>query len=566
MYADVLRARLLDEQPQRVHLLHRQAGAWYEENGEPAEAVDHAVRGEDFARAARLVEQAMPAMRRNRQDAELRRWLEALPDELVRDSPLLTIGLVGARMVQGQLDGVEERLQDAERWLAANATAPLAGPLRTLPSSIAMFRAGLARMRGDVAGTIEHASRAHEFADETDHLERGSAAALLGLAHWSSGQLDDAHRCYGDAISNLSQAGHLSDVLGCTVALADMEVAQGDLVAAAASLERGLRAAREAAHVPRGTADMHVGLAALHVERQELAAALEHLRQSDALGEHADLPQNAYRSRVTLAQVRQAQGAWDESMQLLEEADRVYDSDYSPDVRPVPALIARAWIARGRLDEARDWARSRDLGTDDELTYLREFEHLTLARLALAEAQRGDSRAAAELGGFLDRLLQAAQLGRRPGAVLEIHVLRALLAQARDDQPAAHEALQAALELAEPQRYVRTLTEHGAPVLRLLRSMTADAYALRLIATFDDRAEAGAPSRQPLPERLSDRELEVLQLLASELGGPDIARHLVVSVHTVRTHTKSIYAKLGVNSRRSAVNRARELELLSRGG
>jgi LuxR family maltose regulon positive regulatory protein len=563
----VLRARLLDEHPERIRELQRRASAWFADNDQPTEAVEHAVRAEDFVLAAALVEKALPSVRRDRRDSELRRWLEALPDELVRASPVLTVAMVGALMAQGVVDGVETRLQDAERLIQASADVPgaLDGQLRTLPSDVAMYRAAQARMLGDVAGTIQHARRAYELSAGTDHLERGAAAALLGLAHWSSAQLDDAHRCYTEALDHLSEVGHVSDVLGCTLALSDMDVARGQLDAAAGVLQRGLRRARETARVPRGTADMHVGLAALHVERNQLDAALRHLTASDELGEHAGLPQNAYRSRVVRAQIRLAQNAPDEALLHLEDAARVFDSDFSPVVRPVEALIARVWIAQGRTDQAQDWAAARRLSADDEPTYVREYEHLTLARLLLARTSEGDSSAAARLAELLDRMRRAAGDQRRPGSVLDTLVLAALLAQQQGDLSRAGTALHAAVELAEPQRYVRTITEHGPPVLRLLRSLAGEhhaSYARRLLESAQAPSPVPVIPRQALPDRLSDRELEVLQLLASDLDGPDIARHLVVSVHTVRTHTKAIYAKLGVNNRRAAVSRARELELL----
>ena len=570
LFADVLRARLLDEDPERHLLLHRRASAWCAEHDQPAEAVDHAVHGEDFERAAELVEQALPALRRDRREAELSRWLEALPSALVAGRPLLTVALVGARMAQGELAGVEGHLQDAERWLELHADDPavLDGPLRLVASNVAMYRAAQARMLGDVAATVEHAQRAHDLSSDADHLERGAAAALLGLAHWSDGRLEEARDGYAEALRHLSAAGHLSDVLGCTLALSDMEIARGDLNAAAEVLGHGLRTAQAAPHPPRGTADMHVALAALHVEHDELDRALEHLAAAGDLGEHAGLPQNAYRSLVVLSQVRVAQGAPDQAVPLLEEAARLHDNDFSPDVRPVPALIARASMAQGRLDQAERWVRSRGLTVDDELSYLAEFEHLTLARLLLRRVEADGAPGAPALGAFLARLRDAAESQGRPGSALEVLVLQALLALRCGDDVRARSLLAEAVERAEPQRYIRTITEHGPPVLRLLRSLPGQhpgSWARRLLEPASAPEAVATIPHQPLPDRLSGRELEVLQLLASDLDGPDIARHLVVSLHTVRTHTKAIYAKLGVNSRRAAVSRARQLELLHRG-
>jgi len=177
LFADVLRARLLDEQPKRVDELHTRASDWYERNGDRHEAIGHAMAGEDFERAANLVELTIPAMRRSRQEATLRRWLEALPDELVRVRPVLSVGYAGVLMVRGEVEGVEARLLDAERWLDTSTTPTRKGPpgepmsrtemvvvdekeFRGLPSAIAMYRAGQALVLGDVAGTIAQARRA----------------------------------------------------------------------------------------------------------------------------------------------------------------------------------------------------------------------------------------------------------------------------------------------------------------------------------------------------------------------------------------------------------------------
>ena len=202
LFADVLRARLLDEQPDRVPELHRRASEWYEQNGDRSEAIRHALAGEDFERAADLVELAIPAMRQERQEATLRRWLEALPDELIRVRPVLSVGVCrDAPGQRGEVEGVEARLRDAERWLdtTADGRRGIDGPdrlamvvvdeeaFRRLPGAIAVYRAALAMALGDVAGTMTHARRALDLVGEDDHLGRGAAAGLLGLAPGRAG-------------------------------------------------------------------------------------------------------------------------------------------------------------------------------------------------------------------------------------------------------------------------------------------------------------------------------------------------------------------------------------------
>ena len=296
---------------------------------------------------------------------------------------------------------------------------------------------------------------------------------------------------------------------------------------------------------------------------------LQHLRMSRDLGEHAGLPQNRYRWRVAMARIRQAQGDLGGALDLLNEAERLYAGDFSPNVRPVPALRARLWVAQGRLGEALGWARERGLSVEDDLSYLREFEHITLARVLLARyAAERAGRLLDEATRLLERLLRAAEEGERTGSVIEILVLQALAHQARGDIPAALASLQRALTLAEPEGYVRIFVDEGPPMASLLTSgrEAGDRPELRpsTAGRHQRRPRARRPVQQGLIEPLSERELDVLRLLGTDLDGPDIARQLIVSLNTVRTHTNHIYAKLGVNNRRAAVRRARELGLLSR--
>jgi LuxR family maltose regulon positive regulatory protein len=446
---------------------------------------------------------------------------------------------------------------------------------RSLPSAIAMYRAGQALVLGDVTGTMTQARRALELVGEDDHLGRGSPAALLGLACWTSGDLDAALGWYVDAMASLEKAGHLSDVIGCSIAVADIRLVQGRLREAMSTYERGLqRATEQAVHALRGAADMHVGMSQLLRERNDLEAAMQHLQAGKELGEDAGLPQNRYRWQVGMAGIKEAEGDQDGALDLLNEAERVYEGDFFPNVRPVPALRARVWVALGRMGEALGWVREQGLSVQDDLSYLREFEHITLARVLLARHTKEPAeRSLHEATRLLERLLQAAEDGGRKGSVIEILVQQALAHQTQGDIPAALASLQRALMLSEPEGYVRVFVDEGPPMAILLRAAARVArgehrgiaanYVRRLLAAVDNNGEI-VPVGQGLIEPLSERELDVLRLLGSDLDGPDIARELVVSLSTVRTHTRNIYAKLGVNNRRTAVRRAEELDLLSR--
>ncbi len=565
------------------------ATAWYAQHGAAEDAIRHALAAEDFEAAADLLEFAVPGLRRSRQEVALLAWLGALPADLLRRRPVLSTAYAYALLASGRMDAVETRLQDAERWLASAAdtpelpAAPPAGmvvanaaELRLLPGMLAVHRAAYALAMGDVAATVQHARRALDFIPAQDQLWHGAAAALLGLAAWTNGDLAAAERSYADSMAEIQRAGHISDALGCALALADIRLAQGRLHAAMRTYEGALQlTAAHGSPSLRGGADMHVGMCEIYCERNELDAATEQLRISQELGELAGLPQNPYRWRVALAHIRTAHGDLDGALALLHEAEHRYAGDFSPNVRPVAALKVRLWLRQGDLGAALAWARDQDLSATDDLSCLREFEHITLARMLLAGYQGGhDQHSLLMALELLARLRQAAEAGGRVRNAIEILLLQALAHQLQGDMPAALAALGRSLALAAPEGYVRLFVDEGLPLSQLLRQAAGrgvmPAYTGKLLAAFGvARAEERrqrtlpvAPAALPLVEPLSQRELDVLRLFDSELSGPEIARELVVALSTVRTHTKSIYSKLNVTSRRAAVKRAAELHLL----
>jgi LuxR family transcriptional regulator, maltose regulon positive regulatory protein len=574
LFADVLHARLLAEQPADLPDLHMRASEWFAARGLVADAVRHALAAEDFDRAGYLMEEALPQIRPTRQDGLLLTWVRSLPEPVVRRSPVLCILSSWSLLMSGDLDAAGSRLDDAEAALAAGAQDPdLAATwadtedLRTAPAAVHVYRAALAQARGDVDGTVRHARHALDLAGPEDHFVRGGANGHLGLAAWAAGNVDEARSTFSDAVRSLHAAGNLVDELDTTIVLADMEVAAGRPSHARRLFERALQTATASgAPYPRATADLHVGLAELDRELDDLPTAEEHLESARVLGERASITENRHRWYVVMAQVHVAQGDNDAAMRLLDQAEALYRHGFYPDVRPIAAMRARVQIAAGDLSSASAWADDQGISVNDQPDYLREYEHLTLIRLMLAQ-QRGEQRAA--VIGLLDRLHGSAVGAGRDGSVREIRVLQALARQAHGDLPEALAALNRSfVDTPEPDSNVRLYLDEGAPMLTLLHHAAAtpdrvvQAHAGRLLERAPTSGEAGAESQQTPGGPLSQRELEVLRLLDSELTGPEIARELYVTLNTLRTHTKRIFTKLDVTTRAAAVRRAHERGLL----
>lgn len=596
LFADVLQARLLQEDSGVIPELHRRASGWYADQGQPEQAVRHALAAGDGTRAADLVELALPDLRRDRREGLVRRWAAELPDDLVANRPVLAVGLAGGLMASNDFADVDRRLHDVEQMLDQPTSELIVldpAELARVPAALDTYRAGLSLVAGDLPGAISHADDALAKAPEGDDLTRAAAAGLAGLANWAMSDIKAAHRSYTACAEGLTRADHIADVLGCSLTLADMELALGRLRDADQTLRRALDladshdragAAEGRGRTMRGTADMLVGLSRCAWHRNDLDEAATFLKQADELGEPLGLPQHPYRWRVALARLRAAENDYTGALELLDEAERVYVGDFSPQVHPIHATRARGLLAAGDVTAAADWAHQHQLAAEDDVSYLHEYEHLTLARVLLAQhLADGSGEKLLQATGLLNRLLAAAEAGGRLGTVIEIEVLRARAHKTAGDEAAAVSALEHAVDLAEPDEWVRYFVDAGRALTPLLQRVSerrpGSRFVHRLQAALG-RAEVpgdGSPRQpqeggpgtgvepplpEPLPDPLSDRELEVLRLLASDLDGPGIARHLVVSLNTVRTHTQHIYTKLDVNNRRSAVSRGHQLGLL----
>jgi LuxR family maltose regulon positive regulatory protein len=592
LFADLLRQRLHQNAApsagnagKGVAELHSRASLWYEHNGLESEAFQHAIAAQDFARAADLAELAWQAMDDTFQTAAWLGWIKKLPDGLIRFRPVLCTQIAIALMDNGELEASEAHLQDAERWLDPQAGSAQSESssgrmvvvdeelFQTLPARIALVRAYNAQVRGDIAATVKYAELALTLTPEEDHLMRAQTTITLEITHWTSGNLESARRAMTSWISSMQKAGNVIFAIASAFALADILVAQGQLHAAVKTYQQALQlAAEHDQDAQRITAHHHLGLALIYHEQNNPGTSAQHMLKAGELGKQTTLVDWVYRWNIAQAQLKEADGDLESALDLLDEAKRHYVRTPVPDLRPVEALKAKVYLKQGKLAKAQDWARERGLSTDDELSYLGEFEHITLVRVLMAEYQSNPvERSISDAVRLLDRLLEAAQADRRMGSAIEILVMQALAQQASNNIPLALAALERALALAEPEGYIRIFVDEGLPMSQLLPAAAKQGimpgYTAKLLAAFGMKIRvsenpANRSPVQPLIEPLSQRELEVLRLIANGLSNAEISKRLFLALSTVKGHNRMIFDKLQVQSRTEAIARARELGLL----
>jgi len=595
LFGDILRQWLGQRlSPAEIAEHHLRASVWYEQNGHEAEAIQHALSAGDFRRAAGLAESAYQGMDNRFQTAAWLDWVKKLPEDVIRYRPVLLTQMAQSFMDAGEPEASEDCLQAAERCLNGPSGEMIVADeaqLKPLPAMIAMTRAYNARVQGDLSATVKYAQLALQLVPEGDLFRRAQATITLEVTHWTRGDLEPACSALGDWMNSMQKAGNVVFIVAGAFALADMLVVLGRLREAVKTYQKALQlAAKHGQDAQQITAHHYLGLALLYQEMGEDAAAAEHLQKAAEMGEQTTLVDWSYRWHGAQARLKEYEGDLEAALALLDEAGRAYVKTAIPDARPIEALKAKIYLKQGRLALAQDWARARGLTADDEINYLGEFEHLILARVLMVEYQTHQSmQAFLQAVALLERLLKAAEAQRRTGSVIEILVAQAVdcfssvAHKVQGNLPLALASLERALTLAEPEGYFRLFVDEGEPMCSLLLDLRARmkqqpsgqnhpllVYVERLLTGFG-RTKANHAITQPKKvglmepaphiEPLSERELEVLKLLRTELSGPEIAGQLVISPNTFRTHTKNIFSKLGVNNRRAAVRRAEDLDL-----
>jgi LuxR family maltose regulon positive regulatory protein len=587
LFIDVLHQRLEEAFTRHeIATLHQLASQWFGENGFIFEAIEHSLAADDYESAVRLIEQSVEKIFATGQLVALTKLWDQFSQEYLLTHPKICMIFSWAWLATGYLQEADDCLRIVERSYGANLRdlSP-EGDADVDPSTeafgafveVAVIQSQLFLHRGNIAQALELSQLALSLLEDEEATylytppseSRTVAYFNLGLGHELIGELATARTALKNALKLARQVGNFHIVAVASGHLAKIHRINGDLLSAIQVCEQGIKVLQElAGRTPMsGVLLSEWGLIAY--EQNNLEAARDLFLEAISLGKLWGLWEALVPGYFGLACIKYAHGEIDGAFQALDELETL-GKDNPESVMPVvKATRARFWALEGNLDFALDWVNPSGLDVDHEIRYALEDEYIILARVLIAAKQLD------EADRLIDRLQSTAESGKRNGRLIELLTLKAMSLEAQNSSNAALFTISRALKLAEPNGYVRIFLDEGEPMLELLRGALAQgiesAYVSKLLVEFEDKdvrpeGEAVTPAadlrRLALVESLSDRELEVLRLLDTELSGPEIARELVIALSTLRTHTQSIYSKLNVNNRRAAIRRAEEMNLL----
>lgn len=566
LFRDLLRQRLNQTYSKdEVAGMHIRASEWFEREGEVGEAFLHAMSAEDVERAARLLEKNWLAMDENFQTGIWLGWANQLPLSVRRVRPVLLTQMGWSHMDAGNAEASESCLKEAEASLK-NPLEELAvveaEQFRTLPARIAFARAYNAQTQSRFADVVKHVETALDIIPHDDQYMQAQASSILSATYWASGELDKAYELMSGWVDAAQQAGNFVFAIAASFGKADILISQGRLRDAMQVYQTALSLAAEH-NAEQHTAHHHLGLGLLHHEISEDERGGQHLQKAFELGVHNTIVDWSYRKNLAQAQLKESEGDYDAALAFLDEAARAYVRTPIPNLRPVEAMKAQIYLKQNRLDKAKMWAAKSGLSLHDAPDFLHEFERLTLAKIILADTP--NEQQILDVLKLLDEQLHLAQKQNRLRSQIEILTLQAIALHTKGEAAQAASMLEQALQLAEPEGYLRLFACEGKPMAELLskiKSGNLQGYTKRILAKLAHHIHPSSLIIQPLIDPLSERELEVLRLIAQGLSNQEITQKLVVALSTVKGHNLRIFAKLQAKSRTEAVARAREMGIL----
>lgn len=585
LFAELLRSRLLQSRPALIPQLHRRASAWFMENGWPLDGVAHALSGQDFRRAAEIIESsAIPLLNRG-ETITLLQWLDRLPGEEVRKRPRLSLARAVAAMRAHRLPEAETHLQDAEEAARQAALETgMASPEVSIAGEILAVRSNIALNSNRLLDAIALGEEALAVLPAEQKRMRGEVMMHLGLAFLWSTRFDQAADSFVEAARQSEAAGDLYTALLSHANHGTLFFMTGHLRRAAAKFRHVLDLAAQhgASQIP-ATAMTYQPLAELYYEWNDLSAAGDFAVQAVERSLRSGNPRILVLCYAIQARIQMAEGKTEESRATIAQARRLVEERTLPKryADEVNSLEVKFWLKHGEMERAAEWVTNSALRPNDFDVSGKEGQYRLLARVLLAQ---GELESALEL---VRRLYASAQRSGKMLSLIETLALTSVVEMSMERERAALATLQEALLLAEPEGHVRTFLDEGAQMGRLLRLMERDlhrdaletaglkAYVDRLLAAWEVCEGAAQENIADVPpvtgkaevvseliEPLSERELEVLQLVWQGLSDRQIADRLVIVPGTVKRHLNSIYGKLGVHSRTQALTRARQLSLI----
>lgn len=575
LFADLLRYRLQQEQASTIPELHRRAGKWHEEHGFIDRAIRHAIAADDFEQAARLVDEHSHMANQRGEVSTVRGWFEMLPDERVRSDPSLTVACAWNLFLNGQIGAVEERLNDAESLLTKQTTSLNDEHVAELFGKINTLRAILLGVQGEPMRGIEIAQLVLDSLPEDRRSERGILTLTLGGLFRDVGDIALASRSIADAVTLLLASENVMAAVMAVEQLVRLLVIQGQLGQAVEACQEMLEASSSIN--PRDkqqalSSDMARAIMG-HVlyEQNKLADAEMYVRKGIQQAKRGGHFQWLVFGQLLLSRILQARGDANGANKSLQAAtDSTLMNLQRRFHAELTACQVQLWLAQDDLDTAFRWVQESNLSAEIELSPQNEFELISLARVLVAQGRaESDGTTLAKALRLTNRLTLSAESAGRMGHLIDLLILQALALDAQGDLDRALSSLERAIGLAEPQGFVRIFLDHGDPIEHLLKEATrhdiATEHARKLLDLIDTNTRPDGPNHSPsslLVDPLSDREMEVLYLMARDLSYNEIADQIMVSLNTVRTHVKNIYSKLMVHRRSQAIAKARQLHLL----